>query len=138
MKIKNEASVCLIYSPDLTQLSFPDNLVIRSVFNDDLSRHLKHFFTQGEKTYSLTGHGLLVKLKESNKIRVDTLYQLIKTYQFSWINHQVHFNCGVAYTCGDINQKATNLIFDLLSDKINLSLTNGRPEPVCLNENTRF
>ena len=138
MKIKNEKSVCLIYSPDLTQLSFPDNLIIRSIFNDDLSRHLKHFFTQGEKIYSLTGHGLLVKLKESNKIRMDTLYQLIKTYQFSWINHQIHFNCGVTYTRGDINEMSTTLIFDLLSDRISLSLKNDRPEPVCLNEDTCF
>lgn len=135
MKIKNTESLCLIYSPDLTNLNYPDDLAIRSAFNYELSQHLKSFLRHGDKTYGLTGHGMFVKLKESNETRLYSLYQIVNAYQFSWKNNRINFHCGVSYTAGDSNSKTAILIFDLLSSKIHLSLKNRRPERIFLNEN---
>jgi hypothetical protein len=135
MKTKNGESFCLIHSPDLTKLSYPDDLTIRSAFNDELSRHLKNFIIYGEKIYSLTGHGLLVKLKESNEERLHSLYQMVHAYQFFWGNHQINFHCGVSYTTGEIISKTAVSIFELLAKKIPLSLKKKCPERVFLNDN---
>lgn len=134
MIIKDKESLCLIHSPEITPLSYPDDLIIRSTFNDELSQHLKIFLMTGEKIYSLTGHGLFVRLIESSEARLFSLYQIVNAYRYSWNGQRINFQCGVSYTTGNTNSKTATFIFNLLSKKIHLSIKNKRPESVHLDD----
>lgn len=134
MIIKDRESLCLIHPPELTSLSYPDDLIIRSTFNDGLIQHLKNFLISGEKIYSLTGHGLFVRLIESSEARLFSLYQIVNAYRYSWNGQRINFQCGVSYTTGNTNSKTAIFIFNLLSNKIYHSLKNKCPEPVHLDD----
>lgn len=130
MKIYNQETICLIHSPDLTALNYHDDLSIRDSFNSKLSKYLKSFLEESEKIYSLTGHGLLIRLKHSNEIRLSTLYQIVNAYVFTWDNRQIHFHCGISYITGKIDSIAATHLFIILSEKIHTSIKNDCPESV--------
>lgn len=48
MNINNHDTICLIHSPDLTRLSYPDDLEIRTSFNSEFSRHLETSIEKNE------------------------------------------------------------------------------------------
>lgn len=116
MNINNHDTICLIHSPDLTRLSYPDELEIRTSFNSELSRHLETIIEKNEKTYPITGHGLLIILKNSNKIRLPSLYQIVNSYEYTWNNHQIDFTCGISYTMGKVDSITASHLFNILSD----------------------
>lgn len=135
MKKINKGAFCLVYAPNLTTLDYPDDLTIRSKFNDRLSQQLKTLLDDHEKIYSISGHGLLIKLNDSSDEKSLLIYKIANSYQYSRSNCQINLHCGVSYTTGNIVSKNASIIFDLLSQKIHLSIENQRPEKISLDEN---
>lgn len=134
MNINNHDTICLIHSPDLTMLSYPDDLEIRTSFNSGLSRHLKTFIEKNEKIYPITGHGLLIILKNSNRMRLSSLYQIVNSYEYTWNSQQIDFTCGISYTMGEVDSITASHLFNILSDHIYVSLKNGGPTGVYSND----
>lgn len=134
MQIDNHETICLIYSPDLTTLNYPDDLLIRTAFNNELSMHLKPYIERNEKIYSLTSHGLLILLKHSNEMRLASFYRIVNSYFFIWNYRQIHFQCGISYTKGKIDAIAASDLFIILSEKIPTSIKNNHPESVKLDD----
>lgn len=130
MQIDNHETICLIYSPDLTTLNYPDDLLIHTAFNNELSMHLKPYIERNEKIYSLSSHGLLIRLKKSNEMRIASFYHIVNSYVFIWNCRQIHFHCGISYTKGKIDAIAASNLFIILSEKIPTSIKNNHPEIV--------
>ena len=121
--------LCFLRVPELEVLGRHYGMMVRIQYKQNLGKWLEPVLHEGESTYHLSGHDLVIRLNtESHEFRLQEIDARIKAFRFIWDGMPLQPNVGVSYC--HVRSPVTQLpmLLGELSSIANLSLITGSPE----------
>ena len=121
--------LCFLRVPELEVLGRHYGMMVRIQYKQNLGEWLEPVLQEGECTYQLSGHDLVIRLNtESHDSRLQAIDARIKQFRFIWDGMPLQPNVGVSYCHVRSPVMQLPMLLGELSTIANLSLITGSPE----------
>ncbi|MCS2157021.1 EAL domain-containing protein [Scandinavium sp. H11S7] len=121
--------LCFLRIPELEVLGRHYGMMVRIQYKQMLGKWLEPELHDGECTYQLSGHDLVIRLNtEAYKERITAIDARIKRFRFVWDGMPLQPNVGVSYCHVRSPVMQLPMLLGELSTIANSSLVTGSPE----------
>jgi diguanylate cyclase/phosphodiesterase len=121
--------LCFLRVPELEVLGRHYGMMVRIQYKQNLGKWLEPILHEGECTYQLSGHDLVIRLNtESHEARLQAIDERIKKFRFMWDGMPLQPNVGISYCHVRSPVMQLPMLLGELSTIANLSLITGSPE----------
>ncbi len=128
----NSVRLCMLQCPELNTLTQNHGIAFRFEFVKAVVRYLNPLLSDNEKIYYSPGYGILLRLDSINVHRIDSYYQAMSAFRFSWEEMKLGLNFGIAHTVYDQSVNNLSHMVGLLNASTFISLQQGKPEALNL------
>lgn len=128
------AGLCTVQCPELNSLTQAHGIAFRFEFVKAVVAYLTPLLKGYDNIYYSPGYGIFLRLDNMNESLIDSYYKAMTSFRFSWGEMELGLNFGLSWMRYDNNIPNLSYIVGQLNASTFVSLQNGKPENLNMNE----